>query len=146
MARKNSSKKRWPIILAAVFAFFILIGLLPESEEITSNPDVSPSISVPATTPEETPEAAPDSTVEPSESAAPAPTPTPTPKPTPEPDPVVDPEPIGMDYVLNTSSKKFHYPDCSSVKQMSEKNRATFTGTRDEIISKGYDPCGRCNP
>lgn len=51
-----------------------------------------------------------------------------------------------QDYILNTNSKKFHYPSCSSVKQMSEKNKASFTGTRDELINKGYDPCGRCNP
>lgn len=76
----------------------------------------------------------------------PTPTPTPKPTPTPDPDPVVDPEPIGTDYVLNTNSKKFHYPSCSSVDQMSEKNKAFFNGTRDELISRGYDPCGRCHP
>ena len=50
------------------------------------------------------------------------------------------------DYVLNTNSKKFHYPDCSSVGQMKEANRADFHGTREEVIAKGYDPCGRCKP
>ena len=34
------------------------------------------------------------------------------------------------DYVLNTSSKKFHRPDCSSVDSMSEKNRQEYHGTR----------------
>ncbi len=52
----------------------------------------------------------------------------------------------GTDYVLNTNTKKFHYPNCSSVKQMSEKNKAFYTGTRDEVIAKGYDPCGNCHP
>ena len=51
-----------------------------------------------------------------------------------------------QDYILNTNTKKFHYPSCSSVKQMSEKNKSSFTGTRDELISKGYDPCQKCNP
>ena len=49
-------------------------------------------------------------------------------------------------YILNTNTKKFHYSSCRSVKQMSDKNKSTFTGTRDEIISRGYDPCGVCHP
>lgn len=52
----------------------------------------------------------------------------------------------GTTYILNTNTKKFHYPSCSSVDQMSDKNRQEFTGTRDEIIAMGYDPCGRCHP
>lgn len=54
--------------------------------------------------------------------------------------------PAGTDYVLNTNTHKFHYPSCSSVSQMSEKNKQYFTGTRDEVIAMGYDSCGRCNP
>ena len=49
-------------------------------------------------------------------------------------------------YVLNTSTKKFHYPTCSSVKDMSESNKQTYTGTREELISDGYSPCGSCKP
>lgn len=49
-------------------------------------------------------------------------------------------------YVLNTNSHRFHYPDCSSVSRMSEKNKQVFEGTRDEIIAMGYTPCGQCNP
>lgn len=52
----------------------------------------------------------------------------------------------GTTYILNTNTHKFHYPDCSSVKKMSEKNKQEFTGTRDEVINMGYDPCGNCNP
>lgn len=50
------------------------------------------------------------------------------------------------DYVLNTSSKKFHRLDCSSVDSMSEKNRQEYHGTREELIAQGYEPCGSCNP
>lgn len=50
------------------------------------------------------------------------------------------------DYVLNTNTKKFHYPDCSSVDQMSDKNKFYFSGAREEVIEMGYSPCGRCNP
>ena len=49
-------------------------------------------------------------------------------------------------YVLNTNSKKFHRPDCSSVGQMSAKNREDVEDTRENLIANGYDPCKRCNP
>lgn len=49
-------------------------------------------------------------------------------------------------YILNTNTKKFHYPNCSSVDQMSDKNKQEVTSSRDEIIDQGYSPCGRCNP
>ena len=49
-------------------------------------------------------------------------------------------------YILNTSSHKFHYPDCSGVANMSEANKETFTGSREELIAQGYAPCGQCNP
>lgn len=50
------------------------------------------------------------------------------------------------DYILNTSSKKFHKPDCSGTAKISEKNRQNFHGTRDELINSGYSPCKNCNP
>lgn len=52
----------------------------------------------------------------------------------------------GTDYVLNTNTKKFHYPSCGSVKKMKDKNKREYTGTRDEVIAMGYDPCGNCHP
>lgn len=54
--------------------------------------------------------------------------------------------PAGTDYVLNTNTRKFHYPSCKSVKQMKAKNTAYYNGTREEVIAKGYDPCGNCHP
>lgn len=51
-----------------------------------------------------------------------------------------------MEYVLNTNTHKFHYPDCSSVSRMSDTNRQDFVGTREELIAQGYEPCGNCNP
>lgn len=53
---------------------------------------------------------------------------------------------ISREYVLNTSTKKIHYPDCKSAKKISEKNKKTVTQTRDSLISQGYSPCGNCNP
>ena len=49
-------------------------------------------------------------------------------------------------YIANKNTKKFHYPSCSSVSDMKEKNKKPLNCTRDEAISQGYDPCGRCNP
>lgn len=50
------------------------------------------------------------------------------------------------EYILNTNTKKFHLPDCSSVTDMDEDNREEFSGSREELIDMGYEPCGRCNP
>ena len=49
-------------------------------------------------------------------------------------------------YVANKNTKKFHYPSCSSVGDMKESNKLYYEGTRDELISQGYEPCKRCNP
>lgn len=51
-----------------------------------------------------------------------------------------------MEYVLNTNTKKFHYPTCRSVSQMKDKNKQIEETTRDDLIARGYDPCGNCNP
>ena len=50
------------------------------------------------------------------------------------------------DYVLNTNTKKFHIPSCSSVGDMKEKNKEYFTGDRQTVINRGFVPCKRCNP
>lgn len=54
--------------------------------------------------------------------------------------------PQGTTYVLNTNTMKFHYPDCSSVDQMKEKNKQIYTGNREDVINMGYVPCKRCDP
>lgn len=50
------------------------------------------------------------------------------------------------EYVLNTNTKRFHYPDCDSVSDMKEKNRENFKGKREKLMEDGYVPCGRCKP
>ncbi|MBQ3009793.1 MAG: MBL fold metallo-hydrolase, partial [Oscillospiraceae bacterium] len=69
---------------------------------------------------------------------------TPTTMVTPTPAP--QQESYGVDYILNKNTEKFHYPDCDSVKKMKESNKIYFTGTRDEVIMRGYEPCGNCRP
>ena len=49
-------------------------------------------------------------------------------------------------YVLNTSSMKFHLPDCSGVSTMNPDNRRDYTGSRQALLDQGYSPCGSCNP
>ena len=77
-----------------------------------------------------------------------------TPAPQPETDTTVQSTPESSvpqeskqtTYVLNTNTMKFHYPTCSSVDDMKEKNKQIYTGSREEIINMGYVPCKRCNP
>lgn len=77
-----------------------------------------------------------------------------TPAPQPETDTAVQTSPESLvpqesrqtTYVLNTNTMKFHYPTCSSVDDMKEKNKQIYTGSRDEVINMGYVPCKRCNP
>ena len=147
----------------------------PEIES-TPEPEADPEPAPePEPTPEPAPSREPIGSPEPEVTAEPIPEPEPETEPTPEPetehipesDPVPESEPEpepapesssrqetgdsnttpdGADYVLNTNSKKFHYPHCSSVEDMKESNKAFFRGTRDEAIALGYDPCGRCKP
>ena len=49
-------------------------------------------------------------------------------------------------YILNTNTRKFHKPGCYSVEKIKPENYAEFTGTREEAIAYGYDPCKNCNP
>ena len=49
-------------------------------------------------------------------------------------------------YIINTNTRRFHLPSCSSVKEMKESNRENFTGSREELIEEGYIPCGKCRP
>lgn len=57
-----------------------------------------------------------------------------------------DQQQTSANYVLNTSTMKFHYPSCNSVKKIAPQNYGEFTGTREEAIAAGYSSCGKCNP
>lgn len=49
-----------------------------------------------------------------------------------------------QEYVLNTSSKKVHLPDCSSVVSIGEKNKQYYTGSYEDLLEQGYSLCGNC--
>ncbi|MDE6983110.1 MAG: hypothetical protein K2O99_01020, partial [Lachnospiraceae bacterium] len=47
-------------------------------------------------------------------------------------------------YVLNNSTKKIHYPSCSSVPKIAPQNYGTSGQTVEELIAQGYSTCGIC--
>lgn len=49
-------------------------------------------------------------------------------------------------YILNTSSKKIHLPDCGAVKDMKSENRAESYESIDQLLADGYAKCGSCKP
>ncbi len=49
-------------------------------------------------------------------------------------------------YILNISGKKFHTPNCSSANTIKDENKQEYSGNRKDLISQGYEPCGKCNP
>ena len=55
-------------------------------------------------------------------------------------------QPEEQTYIINENTEKFHAPDCSGVEDTKKKNKREFTGTREELIEEGYEPCGICKP
>ena len=53
---------------------------------------------------------------------------------------------IEATYILNTNSKKFHSPSCSSVNKVAEKNKQEYSGNKNDLIAQGYSACGICKP
>lgn len=49
-------------------------------------------------------------------------------------------------YVLNTNTMKIHLPDCQAVSQIAEHNRQDYMGDINDLLSRGYTPCGYCHP
>lgn len=47
-------------------------------------------------------------------------------------------------YVLNTNTKKVHFPDCRDVDRIALKNRVDSNEPLEEILRQGYEPCGHC--
>ena len=49
-------------------------------------------------------------------------------------------------YIANINTGKFHRPDCGSVAAMKEENKEYLDCSREEAISRGYEPCKNCDP
>lgn len=55
-------------------------------------------------------------------------------------------QPTEITYILNKNSIRFHLPSCSSVESMKPQNRIKSNESRQELINRGYEPCGQCKP
>jgi len=53
--------------------------------------------------------------------------------------------PAAQTYIGNSSSKKFHLPDCASAKNIQPDKQVVFY-SRLQAVLAGYEPCGRCKP
>lgn len=49
-------------------------------------------------------------------------------------------------YIMNKESAIFHYDTCPDVQNISEENKLSMTGTREDVMGRGYEPCKNCNP
>lgn len=47
-------------------------------------------------------------------------------------------------WVLNTKSRRIHYPSCKDVKKISPENYSTSNLTLDDLKKRGYTACGHC--
>ena len=107
----------------------------------TKAPTARPT-TAPTKAPTEKPTAVP--TAAPTERPTQVPTAVPTQAPTAAPTKAPEPS-ITTPYVGNANSMKFHYAGCASVKKMNASNRVPLS-SRDEAISRGFEPCKNCNP
>ena len=159
----NCNKKQGGILKWVIIAV-IIIGI---GGAITQKDSESPSESANVQTTETpSPEPTEAPTPEPTEAPSPEPTKAPSPEPTkaPSPEPAEAPSPEPTDipviesseeisasaetddftYVLNTSTHKIHYPNCSSVLKIKPENYATTDKSLEELLDEGYTKCGNC--
>lgn len=117
--------KRFQILLLGMLTLSMLSSCVPSPEE-SSAPVTPPS------TQTETREL-PDEKVQLLESE-------------PDEDPPPDEEPQAVTYILNTNTKKFHKPFCRSAGQIKPSNRQETAESREDVVARGYSPCGNCKP
>jgi len=63
-----------------------------------------------------------------------------------EEDEIISSETQSVKWILNTSSKKIHKPDCRHIKEISEKNKMESFSSIQELTEEGYTTCGTCKP
>ncbi len=139
-------------VVKAIAIIALLVATVILSPDADISEDIITGTDEPAAVTDIAEEATLEHTAEPTVEVTAEPTAEPTVEPTAEPtvEPTAEPaaksETDGQDYVLNTNSKRFHYPSCGSVTQMKDKNKKEYHGTREELIEQGYKPCGNCEP
>ena len=52
----------------------------------------------------------------------------------------------GAFFILNTSSRHFHKPECTIASDMRPENRESYHGSRTKLADSGYTPCQACRP
>ena len=149
-------RKNKVAIWAVVLAILALFGSCNDDSATTGTPTEAPDKAIIVTT--EAPDAVTEATAQASEelsrqepAATTEPTVIETTQPLPEQtDPpteaTTEPKEETHTYVLNTGTRKFHYEWCGSVDDMKESNKKILETTREDVISRGYEPCGRCKP
>lgn len=119
----------------------------PESEPVPApEPEPTPEPEpAPAPAPDPTPVVVPVPVPDPEPEPESVPEPEPEPAPEPEPKPEPKPESSAAAYIGNKNSFVFHDLNCGSVTRMKDKNKVPLS-SRDEAISRGFDPCDNCKP
>ena len=51
-----------------------------------------------------------------------------------------------MEYVVNTSSGKFHLGTCSQAQSIKSENKESFNTTRSQMLAWNFEPAGCCKP
>lgn len=143
------TRDRLQLLCIIGLAMILVVGIpfpATPSQQTLPTETVSASLQTDAVVPQSEP------TVHVTEAVIPATTETPpatepTTVPTIHPSvPETAPPEQDVTYILNTSTKKFHNPGCSSASRIKAENRDAYTGTRDALLEMGYDPCGNCKP
>lgn len=127
---KRGGGKTILIVIASLLLFSVIYSLFDDDAEqpaATQQPVTRSAASGPAVTPKTTAELR-------------------LLDPTDEPEPTPSPTPRVCSYILNASTGVFHRPGCSAANRMSDANRTELESTRDDMLARGYSPCGSCNP
>ena len=169
---KKLNKTARICLLVAFWGIFFVIGgiagMQQEPRDIQLSDPISKITSKASPAPTATPEPTPTPTPEPTPTPIPTNTPVPeTDKPPAAPSQAQQgtqnnnvtpgntsgsggqtaPQPANeANYVLNTSTHKFHRPTCRDVDKIAAENRSNVYDSRSNIIAQGYTPCGHCHP
>lgn len=150
MSKRHVSRRKKSGCLTPFLVVLLLLTIIgafsgdPSSQDavtLSRAPAATTALTTPTSAPADTPQL--HLTAAPTATPSPEPTATATAKPTALPTATV---PAERTYILNKNTRKFHDPSCKSVDKIKEKNKDSFTGTREEVIRMGYDPCGICHP
>ena len=140
--KKPIYKRAWFWVIIIVLALGCYGSTLNNDQQAEENVVIEATVE-PTTVPTAEP------TAEPTEEPTIEPTTEPTAQPTAEPTAAPTDEPAAAnehEYVLNTSTMKFHLLSCASVDSIDPDNKKMVKTTRDKLITQGYEPCKICDP